>query len=213
MGAHQEQPFMFRGMPLEKATSAMVMVHGRGSDPEGIFAIMSHLNAEGMAFVAPSAVGGSWYPQRFLAPKKLNEPYLSSALEAVAEAVNAIVAVGIPLERIVLLGFSQGACLALEYAARSVQRYGGVVALSGGLIGDDSELNGYVGDFAGTPIFLGCSDVDMHIPQARVHQSAAILQQLGAQVTTQIYPNFGHTINMDEVVHINGMLSAIVTNN
>jgi predicted esterase len=209
MAIHQGQPVIARGTALDKATAAMIMIHGRGSDPEGILAITSHLVGKEVAYLAPAANRHQWYPQRFLAPKRQNQPYLDSALAAVNDVVQHVVQIGIPTEKIVLLGFSQGACLALEYSARHIRRYGGVVALSGGLIGDDSELVGYEGDFANTPIFLGCSDVDMHIPVQRVHRSADILAGLGANVTTQIYPNFGHTINMDEIEHVNGVLRGV----
>lgn len=198
-----------RGTPLTAALAAVVMIHGRGSSPAGILALTSHLSFPNMAFVAPTAAGGSWYPQRFLAPRATNEPALSAALNTVERVLAQVEAVGIPVEKTVLLGFSQGACLVLEYAARHPQRYGGVVGLSGGLIGSDDELIGYDGSLNGTPVFLGCSDVDEHIPLVRVEQAAATFDQLGAVVTKHIYPNFGHTINMDEVEQIRALLSLL----
>lgn len=206
MSWHQGQEVVRAGVPLAQAKNAIVMVHGRGSEPGGILAISSHLRLSATALLAPGARGGTWYPQRFLAPRQANEPYLSSALQAVGQAVESARAAGIPYDRIMLLGFSQGACLALEYAARNPAHYWGVVGLSGGVIGADSELTGYQGDMAQTPVFLGCSNIDMHIPVERVYRTVAIFNQLNAEVTTRIYPNFGHAINMDEIENIQAML-------
>lgn len=206
MNWHQGQDIVNAGVPLAQAEKAIVMVHGRGSEPSGILAISSHLRLSATALLAPSAKGGTWYPQRFLAPRQANEPYLSSALQAVGQAVEHAQTVGIPPDHIMLLGFSQGACLALEYAARNPAPYWGVVGLSGGVIGADDELTGYAGDMSQTPVFLGCSDVDAHIPVERVHRTAEIFSSLNAAVTTRIYPNFGHTINMDEIEHIQAII-------
>jgi len=171
--------------------------------------LTSHIGQEGFAYLAPEAANWTWYPQRFIVPRGQNEPYLSSALEKVGAVVQHLNDAGIPSEKIVLLGFSQGACLALEYAARNPQRYGGVVALSGGLIGAPGELEGYEGNLEDTPVFLGCSDVDFHIPVERVHESRDILKKLGASVEERIYPSMGHTINQDEVDYVRGMMESI----
>jgi len=207
---HADQPIMQQGVLLNEAKAAMVLVHGRGGDATGILPLINHFGAEGVAYLAPSAAGNTWYPQRFIAPREANEPHLSSALEKVGAVVEQVNDAGIPSEKIILLGFSQGACLALEYAARNPQQFGGVVAFSGGLIGADGELNGYGGSLSGTPVFLGCSDADFHIPVERVHETAEIFQSLGAEVDERIYPGMGHTINDDEVQAIREMLAKLV---
>jgi predicted esterase len=203
---HQGQPVLLRGELPENATAAMVMIHGRGGGAMSIVALLSHLTVGGFTYLAPEAAGSVWYPQRFLAPRASNEPFLTSTLTTVHGLVQQLQAAGIPATKTMLLGFSQGACVALEYAARHPQRYGGVVALSGGLIGADDELTGYTGSLEGTPIFIGCSDVDSHIPEARVHTSAALLTAQSAQVTTRIYPNMGHTVNEDEIAFVREMM-------
>lgn len=177
----------------------MLMVHGRGADAPSILALAGEFPEPGFAFLAPQAKGQVWYPYSFLAPIPSNEPWLTSALKALETVLHTIAAAGVPPERTVLLGFSQGACLALEFAARHAQRYGGVVGLSGGLIGPDGTPRDYAGSLAGTPVFLGCSDVDMHIPAARVVESALVFERLGATVTQRLYSNMGHTVNHDEV--------------
>ena len=155
----------------------------------------------------PTAEGFSWYPHSFLSEVELNQPWLSSALDRVEAAVTAVATV-IPEERIVLMGFSQGACLALEFAARNTRRYGGVVAFSGGLIGPDGTPRDYPGSLEGTPVFLGCSDVDLHIPVGRVHESAQILRGLGGEVDERIYPGMGHTINGEEIAWASKLLTS-----
>ncbi len=209
MMLHQTQPILAAGQPLAEAQAAMVMIHGRGASAESILTLADEFDGENFAYLAPQAAGGAWYPQRFIVPVEQNEPYLSSALLRVGEVVNHLESNGIPAEKIILLGFSQGACLALEYAARNPKKYGGIAVLSGGLIGDKVSLENYPGDFAGTPIFLGCSDVDFHIPLERVHESTRILQQMGANVTERIYPNMGHTVNADEIAFVQQMMAAV----
>lgn len=209
MMLHQTQPILAAGQPLAEAQAAMVMIHGRGASAESILTLADEFDGENFAYLAPQAAGGAWYPNRFIVPVEQNEPYLSSALQRVGEVVNHLESNGIPAEKIILLGFSQGACLALEYAARNPKKYGGVAVLSGGLIGDKVSLENYSGDFAGTPIFLGCSDVDFHIPLERVHESTRILQQMGANVTERIYPNMGHTVNTDEIAFVQQMMSTV----
>ncbi len=205
-----QQPVLFMGEPLGQARAAMVMVHGRGATAEDILELAVELNRTGFAYLAPQAANNSWYPQSFLAPIASNEPWLSSALDRLSTVLQRVEEGGIPRERTILLGFSQGACLALEFAARHAQRYGGIAALSGGLIGPDGTPRDYPGSFAGTPVFLGCSDRDPHIPKERVQQSAEVLQRLGADVTMRLYPNMGHMVNQDEIDFVGGMMAALI---
>ncbi len=196
---HAEQPILTAGRPLAEARAALVLIHGRGASAAGILELAGELPHERVAYVAPQAAGGTWYPFSFLAPIERNEPYLSSALKRVGDVVTQVEAAGVPVERIVLLGFSQGACLASEFVARNARRYGGLIAFSGGLIGPDGTPRDYIGALDGMPVFLGCSDVDPHIPVARVHESAEVLERLGGAVTKRIYPGMPHTINSDEI--------------
>jgi phospholipase/carboxylesterase len=204
------QPVLFMGEPLGQARAAMVMVHGRGATAEDILELAVELNRTGFAYLAPQAANNSWYPQSFLAPIASNEPWLSSSLARLSTVLQRVEEGGIPRERTILLGFSQGACLALEFAARHAQRYGGIAVLSGGLIGPDGTPRDYPGSFAGTPVFLGCSDRDLHIPKERVQQSAEVLRRLGADVTIRLYPNMGHTVNQDEIDFVGGMMAALI---
>lgn len=206
-GPHQGQPVLTAGMPLEHARAAMVMLHGRGATAQSILSLAHELARTDVAYLAPQAAGNSWYPHSFLAPIARNEPGLSSGLTVITDLIDRVAEAGIKPERVILLGFSQGACLALEFAARQAQRYGGVVGLSGGLIGPNGTLRDYAGSLAGTPVFLGCSDVDFHIPRERVQYSAEVFRQLGGQVTMRLYPNMGHTINADELAFVQGLLS------
>jgi len=170
---------------------------------------LAALSGAKIAYLAPNAAGNTWYPYRFIEPTTRNEPYLSSALHVVADAIAAANAAGVPTEKVMLLGFSQGACLALEYAARNPQRYGAVFGLSGGLIG--ATLPTYTGSLANTPVLLGCSDVDFHIPLARVQESAKAFRALGANVDERIYPNMGHTINEDEMKAVVSGIKEVAT--
>jgi phospholipase/carboxylesterase len=197
------------GAPIGAARAAVVLVHGRGASAEGMLSLADALAARDVAYVAPQASGHSWYPYSFLAPIAQNEPYLTNALNTISGVVGELGAQGVADERIVLLGFSQGACLALEYAARNARRFGGIVGFSGGLIGPEGMPRDHSGSLAGTPVFLGCSDIDSHIPLARVHESAEVLRKLGGQVSEQIYPGMGHTIIQDEIVHAQKILAAI----
>jgi len=206
---HGGQPVLLAGEPLERARAALVMVHGRGGTAESILELAFELKQPGFVYLAPQAAQNTWYPQSFLAPISSNEPWLSSALTLLGTVIQRIEEGGIPPERTMLLGFSQGACLALEYAARHARRYGGVVALSGGLIGPDGTPRDYPGSFAGTPVFLGCSDRDFHIPKERVQLSAEVLRRLDADVTMRLYPNMGHMVNQDEIDFVSGMMAAI----
>jgi phospholipase/carboxylesterase len=207
---HQGQPIEKQGVPLQEAKAVMIMLHGRGAGAGGMLPLIQHFEREDFAYLIPNAADLTWYPERFLVSREKNEPKLSSALTMIHDLLSEIKEAGISPEKIMLLGFSQGACLALEYAARHPQKIAAIVALSGGLIGADDELVDYIGSLTNIPIFIGCSDVDFHIPVERVHQSVKILRGLGAQVDERIYPNMGHTINMDEVQAVNQMMKALV---
>jgi phospholipase/carboxylesterase len=188
------------------ATKALIMIHGRGGSSEDILSLSDSLNVQQYLLTAPQATGNSWYPKSFLAPQKENEPWLSSALDLVHKTVHEISSRGITAENIYFLGFSQGACLTLEYVARNAKRYGGVVAFTGGLIGDQINKALYKGNFEKTPVFFGSSNPDMHVPVERVHVSADIFKQMGADITEKIYPNLGHTINQDEINEANDLI-------
>lgn len=208
-GPHQGQPILSIGESLDKAKAAMVMVHGRGATAESILELAADLPQPGFIYLAPQAAQDEWYPNSFLAPIASNEPGLSSALAVIASLLAQLTEAGIPPERTILLGFSQGACLSLEFAARNARRYGGVVGLSGGLIGPDGTPRNYAGSLEGTPIFLGCSDRDFHIPKERVEYSAEVLERLGADVTMRLYPRMGHIVNRDEIRFVQGMMAGL----
>jgi phospholipase/carboxylesterase len=210
-GMHRGLPVLAAGAPLAQARVAMVMVHGRGASARDILILAQEWQLAEIAYLAPQAANGTWYPNRFVAPVAANEPWLSSALACVGDVLLQVASAGIAEERTLLLGFSQGGCLALEYAARHPQRYGGVVGLSAGLIENGDEPRSYAGSLAGTPVVLGCSDVDFHIPLERVERSAEVLAGLGAQVDKRIYPNFGHTVNRDEVEAVQQLLERVLT--
>lgn len=188
---------------------AVVMMHGRGAPAADILSLVPALDHPRLAYLAPQASGRTWYPNRFTAPLASNEPWLGSALGVIASLLDQIEAAGIPPARTALLGFSQGACLALEFAARNAQFYGGVIGLSGGLIGPPGEARHDWGNLDGTPIFLGCSDIDGHIPKEVVLESAERLRNLGGAVTARLYPGMGHTINDDEILMVQGMLTRL----
>lgn len=194
------------GKQLADAQKALIMIHGRGADANDILGLASHLQVKDHALLAPQATNNTWYPYSFLAPPKENEPWLSSAIQLLHELVSDINASGIPSEHIYLLGFSQGACLTLEFATRYAQRWGGVVAFTGGLIGDKIYADNYQGDFNGTPVFIGSSDPDPHVPVERVNTSAEVLKTMHADVLVKIYPGMGHTINQDEIDHANRLV-------
>ncbi len=191
---HQGLSPVMLGNP-ETAQKAVIMLHGRGSSPEDILSLASHFEATDTLFVAPRARNNTWYPQRFIRPSAENEPWLTSALETISDCIAQF---GLPLEKMVLLGFSQGACLALEYAVRRGGRFGGIIAFSGGLIGSDSEVGALGKPLLETPVFIGCDENDFHIDLARVEESSRIFERLGAKVDTRIYQGLGHTINSDE---------------
>jgi predicted esterase len=210
-GPHQGRPVLAAGTPLAQAQAAMILIHGRGATAESILDLAAEVDRPGFAYLAPQAAGNTWYPNSFLAPIPSNEPGLSSGLAVIDGLLAHLAVAGLPPERTILLGFSQGACLTLEYVARHARRYGGVAGLSGGLIGPDGTPRAYAGSLAGTPIFLGCSDVDFHIPKERVEESAAVLRRLGGDVTMRLYPNMGHTVNADELAAVRALMAGLVS--
>lgn len=209
-GPHQSQPVLTAGEPLERAEAAMILIHGRGGSAEDILSLATEVNQPGFLYLAPQAAGYSWYPLSFLAPLASNEPGISSGLAVIAALFEQLTDAGIGPERTILLGFSQGACLALEFASRNARRYGGVIGLSGALIGPDGTKWDYPGSLQETPVFLGCSDRDMHIPKERVLLSEQILRQQGGTVTARLYPRMGHTINNDELETIRAMMASLL---
>lgn len=209
---HEEQPLLSRGAPLQEATSAMIMVHGRGASARDILSLSHEFDTPGMAFLAPQAAQNTWYPYSFLAPIGQNEPYLSSALANLSNILAKLEEAGISPQKTVLLGFSQGACLATEFAARNPRQYGAVVGLSGGLIGPPGTPRDYDGSLRGVSVFLGCSDVDPHIPVERVHETEQALAKMGANVTKRLYAGMGHLVNEDEIAHVQALLEQVTAN-
>ncbi len=208
-GPHGGQPVAQAGVSLEQAQSAMVLVHGRGDSAAGILQLAGVLPVPGMAYLAPQASGQTWYPNRFLAPIAANEPWLSSALEGVGDVLAQVEAAGVPAVRTVLLGFSQGGCLALEFAVRNPRRYGALAGLSGGLIGPPGTVWPHAGSLDGTPAFLGCSDVDPHIPASRVEESARVLRDIGGDVTAVLYPGMDHTVTEEELEQVRRIIAPL----
>jgi len=208
---HQGQPVIEKGVALEQARGAVILIHGRGATADSIISITDSV-AEGdqgtgeLAWLAPQAYHNAWYPYPFMTPVSHNEPYLTSALRVIGELMDKAVEAGVPRHKVVLAGFSQGACLASEYTARNADRYGGVVVFSGGLIGEQLEHDRYEGNLKDTPVFIGCSDIDSHIPVERVHETSDILRGLGADVTKRIYNGMGHIVNDDELRHFENIL-------
>jgi phospholipase/carboxylesterase len=194
------------GTPLAQAKGALVLLHGRGATAQNILSLASEFSLTDMAIVAPQATNNSWYPYSFLSPVADNQPALDSALEVIGHAVDEIIAAGIAPANIYFAGFSQGACLTLEYVARNAQRYGGAVAFTGGLIGKELDLTNYKGDFADTPILLSTGNPDPHVPITRVEESAAILKGLGAQVTVKVFEGRPHTIIQQEIELANQLI-------
>ncbi|MGH1518066.1 alpha/beta hydrolase [Chryseobacterium sp. JK1] len=194
------------GIPLKQAEKALIMVHGRGGSAQDILSLSQHLEVKDYALLAPQALNHTWYPYSFMAPVDENEPWLSSALEMIEETVKIIVESGIQPENIYFFGFSQGACLTLEFLARHAQKFGGAVAIIGGVIGDKINRDNYKGDFAGTPVFLGTSNPDFHVPVERVYATANILREMNAEVTEKVYANFGHSINEEEIELANSII-------
>ena len=196
------------GEPIQSARAAMILLHGRGASADDIMTIAAEVQQPGWAYLAPQAAGNTWYPNPFTSPLESNEPYLSAALDMVSKLV-ARVEARVPAQRMVFLGFSQGACLTLEWAARNARRYGAVLGLSGGLIGPDGTPRDYEGSFGRTPVFLGCSDIDPHIPMRRVVESGEVLTKMDADVIVRFYPGMGHLVSGEEIATIQDILAEI----
>lgn len=206
---HADATFATAGPDPADADVGAVLIHGRGATPGSVLGLADEFERDDVAYVAPGATNRTWYPNPFTAPTEANQPHLDSALATVKRAVGTLTDAGIERENVLLLGFSQGACLTTEYAARNARRYGGVVAFSGGLIGETVERARYGGDFEGTPAFVGCSDSDPHIPEARVHETTDVLTDLGADVDERIYPDAPHGIFADEVEAVNDIVNGL----
>jgi predicted esterase len=188
----------------------MIMVHGRNAGPKNILDLVPRLDREGFTYLAPAAADNTWYPYSFMADTAKNEPGLSSGLAMLDRLVADVLAHGVRRDRIMLLGFSQGACLTAEFTVRHPQRYGGVVIFSGGLIGPPGTTWNEAGSFAGTPIFLGCSDIDGHVPKERVAESADVFGRMEAEVTLRLYPGMGHLVSDDEISFCQGMMDDVL---
>ena len=209
MAPHEGQPVLQAGKALGQAEVAVIMVHGRSAGPENILDLVPQLARPDVTYLAPAAANRTWYPYSFLADIASNEPGLSSGLAVIGTLVSRAEAAGVPRDRIVLLGFSQGACLTTEFAVRNATRYGGIVVYSGGAIGPPGTTWDESGRFDGTPMFFGCSDIDSHVPAARVIESAELCSRMGADVTRRLYPGMGHTINDDEIAWAQHLLDAL----
>ena len=201
---HADQPVLHYGPPLAQARRVAICIHGRGASAEDILGLGPELGTSDVAYLAPQAAGHTWYPYSFLSPIPRNEPGLTSALAVIARLIDSTT---LTSERVVILGFSQGACLALEFAARNPRRYAAVVAMSGGLIGPPGTPRDYPGSMENTPVFIGCSDIDAHIPLERVRESAEVFRRMGAAVDERIYRGMGHTINEDELNAVRALVA------
>ncbi|MGH7572827.1 MAG: alpha/beta hydrolase [Gemmatimonadota bacterium] len=207
---HARVPVSREGAPIEKASAAAILLHGRGGSAEDMLGLARALAAPELAFLAPQAADHTWYPESFLAAIERNEPWLSSALDVIRRLLDRLAEAGIPSDRTLLLGFSQGACLGLEFAARNATRYGGVAGLAGGLIGAPETPRDYPGSLEGTAVFLGCGDRDPYVPLERLEETAEVMARLGADVTRRVYPGMGHLVNEDELEHVRRMAAGLV---
>ena len=205
---HAGQPVLRAGSPVADARLVAIMIHGRGASAENILQLAREFHAADIAYLAPQAAGSTWYPYSFLSPIEQNEPGISSGLRVIESLIDDVTREGSQPERIVLMGFSQGACLSLEFAARHPRQYAAIVGFSGGVIGPPGTPRDYAGTFDRTPVFLGCSDVDPHIPLERVHETAAVFRRMGASVDERIYPGMGHTVANDELEAVDALLLA-----
>ena len=206
MHRHTKQ-LVRRGLPLAQAQKVLILTHGRGDTASGILSLADHLKVDDFALIAPQATANTWYPFSFMAPVVDNEPGLSTALGVMGQIVAEVEEAGFARRDIYFLGFSQGACLTSEFVARHAAPYGGVFIFSGGLIGARIDRSSYTGDFQGTPVFLGCSNVDPHIPLHRVQESTQIFREMGAEVTEEIYPNAPHTVFAQEIDFANRVMA------
>ena len=211
MQPHAGQPVLRTGAEAKTARAAMIMIHGRNAAPPNILELAPVLDRPRFMYLAPAASGGTWYPFSFMAPRERNEPGISSGLFVIESLVGDLLAQGFSSQQIMLLGFSQGACLTSEFSIRHPRRYGGVMALSGGLIGEPGTTwDDVTASLDGTPVFLGCSDVDPHIPAERVLESEAVFRRLRANVTRKLYPGMGHTVSADEITIVQGVMDAVL---
>lgn len=206
MEPHVGQPIETTGRPLGEGRAVMIMIHGRQAAPVNILQLVDSLSQPEFTYIAPAAADNTWYPYSFMADKEQNEPGISSGVAVIDGVVSDVVNKGILKDHIVLLGFSQGACLTAEYAVEHADRFGGVILYSGSVIGPPGTTWAYGGSFDGTPIFMGCSDVDSHVPMERIEEGAAVFERMGAIVTKRIYPGMGHQINDDEIAFTQGLM-------
>lgn len=210
-GPHAGQPVIAAGRPLTESRTVLIMVHGRNASPQSILELCDVLDRPAFTYLAPAAAGNAWYPYSFMEDTAKNEPFLTSALSVLEQLTGDVVAAGIMRENVVLLGFSQGACLAGEFSVRHAARYGGVIMYSGGLIGPAGTTWNERGSLDGTPVFLGCSDVDAHVPVKRLHESTSVFRRMGAEVTERIYPGMAHTVNADEIRFTQALMDQVLT--
>jgi phospholipase/carboxylesterase len=208
---HAGQPVLAAGPAPEQAAATLILVHGRGATAESILSLHAEIGLPGLAALAPQAAGSSWYPLSFLAPLEENQPFLDSALSRIASLVADLLGRGVPSDRIALLGFSQGACLTLEFAVRHPRHYGAIMGLTGGLIGPPGTPRDYPGSLAGTPVFLGSGDPDPHVPFERVRETAAVLTRMGGAVDLRRYAGMPHTVNEDELNACRELLQRVVS--
>lgn len=205
---HQDQPIAISGAKLSDAKAAMIMIHGRGASAQSILGLSKEFsNSEQITFIAPQASNHTWYPYSFLVPKEHNQPGIDSGLQVIADIISKLEKKGFTKENIFLLGFSQGACLTSEFIAQNPAKYAGLIALSGGLIGETITFDSFSGNLDQTPVFFGCSDIDAHIPKERVNDSEMVFNKLKAKVTKRLYPGMGHLVNENEITFINEMIS------
>jgi predicted esterase len=209
-GPHQDGDVLERGPSASEASAAVILIHGRGASAQSMLPLVDEFGVPGVHYVAPQASGHTWYPYSFLQPIENNQPGISSGLQRIHDLITRLEQDGTTMEKIMLLGFSQGGCLATEFAARHPARYGGVVGYSGGLIGPDINPGKYEGDMEETPVFLGCSTTDPHIPKERVDETEVVFKKLGANVTKKLYPGMPHTVNEDEIQIVRSMIKRIL---
>ena len=207
---HGNLSVLTAGASLGEAKAAMILIHGRGASAQDILMLADTFDRQDVAYLAPQAAHSTWYPYGFMNPIETNQPFLDSALRVITKLMTDLSHQGFPADKVLLGGFSQGACLATEFAARNAQRYGGLIGFSGGLIGPEGSPRDYAGSFTGTPVFLGCSDVDFHIPKERVQETTRVLTEMGADVTERLYPGMGHTVNWDEIHFVRDMLASLL---